>query len=199
MVVIGIVGGVASGKSLVASQFQQLGAVVLDADRIGHEILLDDKVKQALRSRWGDGVFNTQQEIDRKAVANIVFAVGPDGLREREFLEQITHPKIRERLQQHIEELTTQGDIRAVVLDVALLFEGGWDQYCGIIVFVDASAEVRLERAKNRGWSEAEFAAREEVQLSLAEKQHRSGVMIENSGSKQETLQQVRQCWKSLT
>lgn len=84
------------------------------------------------------------------------------------------------------------------MLDAALIFEGGWDQVCDTIVFVDTSAEVRLKRAKDRSWSEAEFAAREAVQLPLGEKQSRSAVVIENSGSEQETLLQVRQCWKSL-
>src|SRR5206468_438085 len=86
--VIGLVGGVASGKSLIAGQLADLGAVVLDADRAGHEVLDEPEVRAALRRRWGDAVFGTNGAVNRTSVGRIVFAPPPDGPRELQFLEQ---------------------------------------------------------------------------------------------------------------
>ena len=130
MVVIGITGGIASGKSLVAQQLGQFGAVVLDADRVGHEVLREPPVRAALMARWGTGILDAAGEIRRRVVAEKVFAPPPDGPRELAFLEHWTHPRITERIGQQLQELRRQGDIRAVVLDAPVLYKAGWDAYC---------------------------------------------------------------------
>ena len=98
MKILGLLGGVASGKSLVARQLAELGAVVLDADRAGHEALRLPAIEEAARGRWGDAVFGSDGHIDRSRLARIVFAPPPDGPRERKFLEALTHPEIGRRL-----------------------------------------------------------------------------------------------------
>ncbi len=109
MKIIGLLGGVASGKSTVAEMFQKLGAVVLDADRAGHKVLRLPAVRAAIGGRWGKDVIGTDGEIDRRALGKIVFAPPPDGPRELAELERITHPEIRERLKAQVEELARHG------------------------------------------------------------------------------------------
>lgn len=196
MRVIGIVGGVASGKSRVAEQLRGLGAVVLDADRAGHEVLHEEEVRRALRERWGEEIFNDRGEIHRAAVARIVFAAPPRGPRERTFLEQITHPRIGARLREQAAEAERRG-APAVVLDAALLLEAGWHSLCDHILFVSAPRDLRWRRARQRGWSEAEFRAREAAQLPVEEKRRRAEHVIDNSGSEAETDRQVRRWWRS--
>lgn len=193
MKVFGLVGGVSSGKSLVAGCFQELGALVLDGDKAGHRVLTEPEVIAQLRQRWGDAVLNAQGEIDRRAVARIVFAPGHEG--ERRFLESISHPRIEAHFREAIDAARKQG-VPAVVLDAALLFDGGWDAMCDVVIFVSAPRHIRLSRALARGWSEADLIAREAVQLPLDEKRHRSGYVIDNSGTPAETRLQVQEFWR---
>ena len=108
MKILGLLGGVASGKSLVARQLAELGAVVLDADRAGHEALRLPRIEEAARQRWGDAVFGPDGHIDRSRLAKIVFAPPPDGPRERKYLEELTHPEIGRRLSAQAEALKTR-------------------------------------------------------------------------------------------
>jgi dephospho-CoA kinase len=196
--VIGIVGGVASGKSWVAGQFARLGAAVLDADLAGHEVLQSPEVEAAIRSRFGAAVFDANGRIDRREVAKVVFAPPPDGPRELDFLEQLTHPKIGQRLVEQVSQLEAQGNAPAIVLDAAVLLEAGWQNVCDQLVFVDAPREVRLERARSRGWSEKEFQAREQAQDSLESKRQRANAVIDNSGSNDRAREQIERFWRSL-
>ena len=108
MKILGLLGGVASGKSLVARQLAELGAVVLDADRAGHEALRLPSVEEAARRRWGDAVFGPDGHIDRSRLAKIVFAPPPDGPKERKYLEKLTHPEIGRRLAAQAEALKSR-------------------------------------------------------------------------------------------
>jgi dephospho-CoA kinase len=196
--VIGLLGGIASGKSLVARAFEELGAAVLDADAAGHEVLRQDEVKRAVRSRWGKSVFGPEGEIDRAALAKIVFDPSPTGRDALQYLEQLTHPRIGQRLKQEAEALAAAGKHKALVLDAPVMLEAGWHTLCSQIVFVDAPREVRLSRALARGWTEADFTAREAAQESLDVKRRHADVIIDNSGSAEFTQAQVRRLWHSL-
>ena len=226
MKVIGLLGGIASGKSFVAELFRQRGAVVLDGDRAGHEVLRDKEVKQAVRQRWGDKVFGPNGEIDRGALARKVFAprtevrptrsdlpgladddssgrpteanstsTNPTG--ELEYLERLTHPRIAARLAQQVQTAVERG-APAVVVDAAVMIKAGWDALCDTLVFVDAPREVRLQRARQRGWTEEEFGRREAAQESLDEKRARADVIIDNAGSPDDTSAQVEQFWHAI-
>ncbi len=197
MHLIGILGGVASGKSLVARQLARLGAGVLDADRAGHEVLRLPQIEDAARRRWGDGVFGPDGRIDRSRLARLVFADPPDGPRERRHLERLTHPEIARLLSLQAEALTASGS-RAVVLDAPLLLETGWESLCEKLVFVHASRRARLARAFARGWSKEDFASREEAQESLDSKRELADVVVDNSGSSEQTQAQVEHFWQSL-
>jgi len=197
MHIIGILGGVASGKSLLARQLADLGAGVLDADRAGHEVLRLPQVEAAARERWGQTVFDAEGHVDRARLAKIVFADPPEGPREREYLERLTHPEIGRLLKQQAEALAASGTLVAV-LDAPLLLEAGWDKLCRTLIFVDAPRPVRLARAKTRGWTEEDFAAREGVQESLDFKRGRADVEVDNSGSPERTQARIERFWRSL-
>jgi dephospho-CoA kinase len=196
MKVIGIVGGVASGKSTVAAQFARLGAVVLDADSAAHRVLEMPDVKEALRARWGDSIFDDKGRIDRAAVAARVFGEG-DADAERQFLESLVHPRVRRDLETQMEVLAQKG-VSAVVLDVPLLVEAGWQALCDEIIFVEAPPQARAERAEARGWTLEELNRRESAQASLEEKRRAAGHVIHNAGGLAELRRQVEGVWSRL-
>jgi len=197
MKIIGLLGGVASGKSFVAEQFRRFGAEVLDADRIGHEVLLLPDVKSAIRNHFGDKVFGNDGEVNRKLLGRIVFAPSPDGARELELLERITHPKIREWLIAEAERMAADG-VPAAILDAPVMLKSSWDKICSAVVFVDAPEEARRERALSRGWTIDEFTAREASQESLEVKRRRSDFVIDNSGAAEYTQAQIERLWRTL-
>lgn len=197
MKVIGILGGIASGKSVVAETFRDLGAGLLDADRAGHEVLELEEVKQALRQRWGDEILATDGSIDRAQIATIVFQPAPEGPQELEFLEQQTHPRIGELLGRQSAEYAQQG-VPAIVLDAPVMLKAGMQEMCDAIVFVDAAPEIRAQRAMQRGWTHEEFVARERAQESTDVKREQADWVIDNSGSLESTKAQTLQFWERL-
>jgi dephospho-CoA kinase len=197
MILIGILGGVASGKSEVSCRLRSLGAAVLDADRVGHAVLREAEVRRAVQCRWGEAVLDAAGEIDRRKVAEIVFAAAPESKAELTFLEELTHPRIGQRLQEQLAELHREG-VRAAVLDAPVMLKAGWDRMCQRIVFVDAPRDVRLARARQRGWTEADFAAREAAQEPLETKCSRADVTIDNGLTRQHLFAQVDRFWQSL-
>ncbi len=196
MKTLGLLGGVASGKSLVSRQLAAMGALILNADRAGHEALRMPEIEAAARERWDDAIFDGDGHIDRSQLAKIVFAPPPNGPRERKYLETLTHPEIGRRLAAQVEEGKDLAPL--IVVDAALLFEAGWDKLCDCTVFVDAPRAARLARALQRGWTEEDFTAREGAQDSLDSKRARAGWIIDNSGSVEDTEAQVKRLWQSL-
>ncbi len=192
--VIGLAGGVASGKSLVASCFEHFGAAVLDADRVGHEVLEDPEVIAAIVARWGQ-IVTRDGEIDRSALARIVFDSSSGSSDELEHLEQITHPRIGRLIRKRLEKLAAE--FPAVVLDAPVMFKSGWDELCDKIVFVHADISIRQQRASLRGWDDNELLMREARQTPIAQKRDRSSDFIDNSQSKEETYIQARKLWRS--
>jgi len=195
MLILGLVGGIASGKSVVANVLRDMGAVVLDADKAGHYVLREPEVIAELRKRWGDGILDSAGQVSRRAVAKIVFAQGNEA--ERKFLEQLTHPRIEALLKQELEAVRNGPEPPPVlVIDAALLFEAGWDKLCDKILFVDAPRDIRLERAVARGWSTEQFAAREAAQLPPEEKRARSHIVIRNVRTLENIREVLRLTWR---
>lgn len=195
MLTLGLVGGIASGKSVVANVLRDMGAVVLDADRAGHVVLREPEVIAAAKARWGNGILDQRGQIDRRQVAKIVF--GPDGEPERQFLEGLTHPRIERLLALELAAIKSSPDVPpVVVIDAALLFEAGWDRFCDKILYVDAPRDLRLERAVARGWSTEQFAAREAAQLPLTEKAARSHIIVRNARTLENIREVLRLTWR---
>jgi dephospho-CoA kinase len=196
MITIGLVGGVASGKSIVALDFQKLGAFVLNGDQVGHEVLGVDSVIKKLVERWGSRVSQEQGQLDRSAIAKIVF--GKKSRRELKFLESVTHPEIEKRLTARLVQLEQLGRFQVAVLDAAVMLKAGWDSMCDQIVFVDAPLEIRERRAQLRRQNNQQLAAREAAQTTVGEKKKRADIIIDNSGSPQKTFKHVEKVWQSL-
>lgn len=197
LITLGIIGPIASGKSAVAARFAELGATVVDADRLGHEVLREPEVQRRARVRWGGDIFDDDGRIDRKRLAGIVFSPTPTGREELEYLESLTHPGIGRRLAETLRTLENEG-IRVVVIDAALLLEAGWDEFCEKIIYVDAPNTVVLERANKRGWSAREYADRAAAQMPLDRKRARADFVLDNSGSPEQLRAEVDRVWQSL-
>ncbi len=198
MKTIGIIGGVASGKSAVARRLAELGAAVLDADTVGHQVLGQPQVKAAIYRRFGDGVFDEAGEINRGEVAKIVFDSTPAGEQALADLEAIVHPEIGARMREKIEEMEQVGNFPAVVLDAAVLLKAGWAPICDIILFIDVPREIRIQRAKSRGWTAEQLDARDARQTPIEQKRAAAGVVIDNSGDLANSLAQVDRFWESF-
>ena len=198
MQTLGLIGGIGSGKSTVASLFAQWGAGVVDADAIGHRVLCFSEVKAAIEQRWGRGVFTPNGDLDRKAIADRVFSSTESELRELEFLTSLTHPIIKREIDAELQRLESEGTPIAV-LDAALLLETDWKTNVNYIVFVDAPRNIRLQRALRRGWTEAQFDAREATQLPLEFKKAKADWIVDNSKNIAQTLDGVKAVWQNLT
>jgi dephospho-CoA kinase len=182
-VVVGLAGGIASGKSRVAQAFAKLGWAVVDSDAQVAAQLARPEIAQTLASWWGPGVLDAQGMVDRRAVGKIVFSDPA----QRQRLEALLHPLIARTRQEVIRDAalaTRQSGAaapRGVVLDAPLLFEAGLDRECDAVVFVDASHADRLERVRrNRGWDAEELARREAAQWPLDKKRARCRFVVHN-------------------
>lgn len=180
--VIGVVGGIGSGKSAVAREVASRANVhVIDADRLGHEALLDSDVKRALRRQFGETIFDATGEVDRRSLARCVFGDGESHRTARHALEQIVHPEIARRIATEIAQAEAAGQ-EAVLLDAAVLLEAGWRRLCDAVVFIDAPEELRLQRVQQRsGWTLEELQRREASQLGLTEKRGQCDAVIVNA------------------
>lgn len=176
--VVGITGGIGSGKSTVARLLGEHGAVVLDADRAAHEALSRPEVIEAVVAAVGADVVR-DGAIDRAALAARVFGPGGEGARRR--LESIVHPLVRSELQRALARARSER-AALVVLDVPLLMESAWRDACDRIVFVRSSPADRAARTAARGWNEGELARREAAQAALADKEAAAHHVIANDG-----------------
>ncbi len=197
-ITIGLVGGIASGKSEVARMLAEQGAFVFHADREGHELLLHPDIRDAVVREFGNTILDSQQQIDRKQLAERVFGEDEASLQNLRALEKILHPAIRERFHASIKNLRGAPVCRVVLLDAPLLFEAGWEGLCDAVVFVECPSSQRIARASLRGWSEGEFARRESKQLAVEEKRRRSDFIVDNSGTLESLREQVLALWNQL-
>jgi dephospho-CoA kinase len=195
---IGIVGGIASGKSFVARVLEKFGSGRLDADGAGHEVLRYPEVEAALRTRWGDEVFTPDGRIDRRALAKRVFGTSATATEDLAYLEQLTHPRIADRLREQAEALIENGK-SILILDAPVLLKAGWDRFCTHLLFVDSSLEKRCLRAAERGWKPGELEAREALQEPLAEKRRRADLYVSNDGTAEETESELARLWSELS
>jgi dephospho-CoA kinase len=178
--VIGLIGGIGSGKSRVAEEFAGRGAKVISGDPLAHEALRQAEIRQQVVNRWGPGVLDGAGEVNRRRLARIVFA----DAKELKALETLVHPYIGRRLREEVERAKGDPAVPLIVVDAAVLLEAGWNGVCDRLVFVDAPVEVRRRRvAERRNWSAEELAAREAVQLPLTEKAARADHILHNSDS----------------
>lgn len=187
--VIGLVGGIGSGKSAVADDFESLGCLVIRSDRIAHEVLEQPAVKAALRQWWGDEILAADGRVDRRAVARRTF----NNPVELERLNWLVHPKVDEIRRDLMAAYRQSSAVKAVVWDTPLLVETGLYKQCDAIIFVNTPFEQRLARVQaTRGWTADELKIREDRQASLDKKKEISDDVIDNGGDEAARLSQVR-------
>ena len=162
-----MMGGIASGKSTVAKLLEQSGCAVIDADAIAGEVLQTAEVKGQIAKMFGVDIFDTFGQIDRKKLAAIVF----ESTENISAINSIIHPLVFAHSEELIAEYNSDKNIKAIVLDMPLLLEVGWDKRCDKLLFVDCEAEIRLARSKKRAdFDEKKIKKRENFQISLDKK-----------------------------
>jgi len=189
-------GGVGSGKTLVAGMLGSLGAAVIDADKIGHEVLKNRTIKAQIRRRFGKEVFTPKGNISRTRLARAAFA----SIKDIRALNRITHPEILKRMKREIAEVKKAREAKAVVLDAPLLLEAGLASLCDRLIYVQAGKVLRRKRtSRSRKWNPEDFRRREAMQMPLEKKRRRASLVIDNSGTRPKTLAQVHKIWQALT
>ena len=194
--VIGLTGGIGAGKSTVTQMLEELGAAVIDADKVGHQIYLPAlPAWREIVTTFGQGVLNADRTINRQALGKIVFA-DPEALR---MLNRIVHPKMYERMAELIAELRTRGGMKAIVVEAAVLVEANWMSLVNQVWVVVASEAVVVDRlAKQRSLSPDQVRTRIAAQLSNDERLRHAQVVIRNDGSMQPVRAAVHQAWDQL-
>ena len=176
-IVIGIVGGIGSGKSTVAGILGEAGCVVCDSDALARQALEQPDVKQQLARRLGDDVLGNDGSVDREAVSRKVF----DDPELRTWLESIIHPMVEQQRGRIFDDAPVGA--RALVIDAPLLLEAGLGEECDVILYVDTPKNIRQQRVEiNRKWPISKHSEREEAQLPLDRKRERSHHVLSNEG-----------------
>lgn len=195
MIIIGLTGGIASGKSTAAKMLNQLGADIIDADCIAREIVEPgQKAWEQIAACFGKTILLPDGAIDRKKLGSIVFA----DEKKRRKLEEITHPEIRRRIQEKLDGLQKAGR-RVGVLDIPLLIEAGWTDMVQQTWLVYTDPDIQMERLMRRNnITVAEARQRLAAQMPLADKRKYADVIIDNSGTFEDTAAQIKMAWDKL-
>lgn len=195
MRIIGLTGGVGSGKSLAAEILQKItGARLLVADELGHVAMVKDTIGyQKILDAFGEKVLSPNGEIDRKKLADMVFA-------DRERLQQlndIVHPLVKDYLSHYIRERRKQEG--TMILENAIMFETGCDKFCDQVWYVWVPEEVRVQRLQeSRGYSREKCEAIMAQQMQEASFRNRCQKTIKNTGSVEELEETLKTCWRNL-
>jgi len=195
MKVIGLIGGIGSGKSTVSQLLHELGAVVLDADKVGHEAYRPNtETWLEVVAAFGRQILAPNGEIDRKKLGEIVFS-GPESLTR---LNQIVHPRMYEMMKAQIDEFRQKG-VGVVVLEAAILLEAGWTPLVDEVwVAIAPEREVVKRTVERTGLPEEQVLARIHSQMSSDERTKHADVVINNDGSLDELRAKVEELWHKL-
>jgi len=186
--VIGLIGGIGSGKSAVSAEFARHGGRIISGDQLGHEALRQPEIRDRVIRRFGQGIVGPDGSITRRALGAIVFA---DPIARRD-LEALVFPYIERRILEEIETAQSAVEVRFVLLDAAIMLETGWNKVCDWLVYIHVPRELRLERLnRQRGWSEKEVTAREQAQMPVTDKATLADFTVDNSGPLPESARQV--------
>ena len=197
MTVIGVTGGVGTGKSTVARLFQRRGAVVFDADRVAHQLMRrGTPVWRKVRAEFGPGILDGAGQIDRRKLGQRVFR-SPAKLKA---LTGIIHPAVRRSIHEELRKLRKRRPDAVAVLDIPLLVESGSAYRADALVVVTAPAREAARRLRRRsGWPAREMKRRGSFQMPLREKVKHADFVVRNGGSLAGTRRQVVRVWKKIT
>ena len=193
--IIGLAGGIGSGKSCVAQEMRRLGAMVIDADRLAKQELDSQEVRDILVGWYGPSLLSAGGFVDRSKLAELIF----EDPAERSRVESLLHPRVGRRRDELIRQGRADGSVKAIVLDVPLLFEVGMEVECDVVVFVDAPEPVRAQRlGQSRGWSPEELRRREKWHKRLDFKKVRADYIVDNGSSTEALRRQVGQVFPEI-
>jgi len=198
MIIAGLTGTIGTGKSAVSNMFRELGAFIIDADKLSHEVVEPGKKAwKEIIDNFGREVLNDDQTINRQKLADIVFS----NKEKLQILNSIVHPAVLAEDARLVEEQRGKNPQGLVINDIPLLFELGpelMSQLADIIIVVYCSPEVQLKRLIDRGMTEADALNRIKSQIPIQEKVKSADFVINNDGTPEETRQQVRQIYNTL-
>jgi dephospho-CoA kinase len=196
MLIVGLTGGIASGKSLVAKVFRDLGAHIIDADKIVHELLEPgQQAWEEVVEYFGPEILFPDKTIDRRKLGEIVF----NHAEKRAWLNQCLHPKVFAAYTARVQHLSARAPHAIIVLDAALLLETGYHKNMDRIVVVYADQEQQMERLTSRDrFSREQALVRIRSQMPLSEKRKQADYVIGNTGTREETEQQARDIFQKL-
>lgn len=184
MKVLGITGGIASGKSLVSQQFKNRGFTVLDADEVVHELFKDSTVLERIKHRFPSAF---EETLNRKYLADLIFTDN----KAKSDLESILHPLVYDRLKT---ELKNHMSEPWVVLDIPLLYETGGEALCDLVLVIHIDEDIQLKRLMDRNQLSVEEAKKRMIaQMPLKDKVNRADIVIDNSGTIQKTIDRVNE------
>jgi dephospho-CoA kinase len=194
LILVGLTGGIGSGKTTVAGMLAARGAVVVDADELSREALEPGtRAFKHVSDLFGEEILTRDGRIDRAALASVVF--GDE--EKRRSLESITHPEVFRLLAEAVEKLRNTDKV--VVFDAPLIIETGFHEAVDVLVVVTAPIEQRIERVRrDRGMSEAEAAVRIAAQAAPEARDAAADVLIHNDGDLEELEARVDELWADL-
>ncbi len=195
MIVIGVAGGIASGKSTVAQVYGKLGARVLDADTIGHELLRTDRLRDRISEVFGEGVLTPEGDVDRRALGRLVFS--DENARHK--LNRLVRPAIRGEIRQQIALMRKERQDGIVVVDAPLLVDTGPTDLADRVILVTAPASTRKERIIHRNkLSELEAEQRITAQVPDTKQARWADYILENNGTRDELIEKAKALWKRI-
>lgn len=194
---IGLTGGIGSGKSTASKILAELGAPVIDADKVGHAIYAPGgPAYQDLIDAFGEGILGSDRTIDRRKLGPIVFA-DPAALKR---LNSIVHPKMFVRMREMVGEMRDRGEERPIVIEAAILIEANWQPLFDEIWLVVASREHVVERVeRDRGMKPEQTEARIRAQLSDDERRKHATAVITNDGTLDDLRAMMTRLWREAT
>jgi len=190
-----LLGGIASGKSTVASAFQDLGCAIINADHLAHKALDQQAIRQTIIMEFGSNILAHDGSVNRAALGRLAFQ---DANRLTK-LNNLLHPWILTKCQEELKLHLKNPAVLAVVLDMPLLLEVHWDTLCDHIVFVECPREIRLQRVQKRGISAESLAEREIFQISLDKKADRADNVLINDSDLSSLVRQVTEIFTHVT
>jgi len=196
MLLIGVTGGIASGKTEVAKVFQKLGAKILSGDEIGKDVVnKNPQLLNKLVRTFGDEILDSKKRLRRKKLAEIAFSSA--SLTKK--LNRIVHPYLLKDLEEKIQSLKKKGRRKPVVIDAALIVEWGLQRELDFAVFVDCSRQKRVKRLiEQKGYSRKEAEQRIKAQYPESKKRKHADFIIKNEGSLRELRADAKALWKRI-